>query len=455
MKINMTTKRLSFLALTVLLICNVGNAQETKKLSLDEAIQLSLQNSNHLKLSQAKVTEATAVLREARERRLPDLSISGSYLGLNKPTVDLKVNLGGSGAEGSESGSSGGGGSSSSVEVNQAMYGIANLSLPLFSGLRIQHGIESAKYLSKAAMLDAEKNRQEIIENTIAAYSNLFKAKAALDIVKENLKQSQQRVADFSNLEQNGLMARNDLLKAQLQQSNIELSLLDAENNWKITYINMNLMLGLDENTVLVADADSFQPIADAGSFEQWESSALENRKDIAALNMRSKAANAGVKAAKGEYYPSLALTGGYIAADVPNVLTITNAVNAGIGLKYSPSSLWKAGSKVEQAKARLQQIETNRAILSDAVRLQTAQAYQALLSNNKKIEVYAKAQEQADENYRIVKNKYDNSLATTTDLLEADVAQLQAKLNYAFSKADVVVAYNKLLLAAGMLNDK
>jgi outer membrane protein len=455
MKINMTLKQLSFLVLTVLLIHSVGNAQETKNLSLDEAIQLSQQNSNHLKLSDAKVQEATAVLREARERMLPDLSISGAYLRLNKPTVDLKINLGGSGSESTDGGSTGGSSSSSGVEVNQAMYGIASLSLPLFSGLRIQHGIESAKYLAKAAKMDAEKDRQEIIENTIAAYCNLFKAKEAMDIVKENLKQSQQRVADFSNLEKNGLMARNDLLKAQLQQSNIELSLLDAENNWKITYINMNLMLGLDENTILTPDVNSFQPVADAGNFEQWESSALENRKDIAALNMRSKAANAGVKAAKGEYYPSVALTGGYIAADVPNVLTITNAINAGVGLKYSPSSLWKAGSKVEQAKAKLQQVQTNQAILSDAIRLQTAQAYQALLSNNKKIEVYAKAQEQANENYRIVKNKYDNSLANTTDLLEADVAQLQAKLNYAFSKADAVVAYNKLLLAAGMLNNK
>ncbi len=452
-------KQITLLAF-MLLSFVAAHAQETRNLSLDEAIKLSLENSNHLKLSQARIAEATAALREAKDRMLPDLSVSGSYLRVNKPTVDLKVNLGGSsdgssGNSGGSDNSGSGGASSSSIEVNEAMYGMASLSLPLFSGLRIQHGIESAKYLAKAAKLDAEKDRQEIIENTIAAYSNLFKAKAALDIVKENLKQSKQRVADFSNLEKNGLLARNDLLKAQLQQSNVELSLLDAENNWKITYINMNLMLGLDENTILVPDVNSFQPVTDAGNFEEWETSALANRKDIAALDMRSKAANAGVKAAKGEYYPSVALTGGYIAANIPNLLTITNAVNAGIGLKYSPSSLWKAGAKVEQAKARLQQVETNRDILSDAVKLQTAQAYQALLSSNKKIEVYAKAQEQADENYRIVKNKYDNSLATTTDLLEADVAQLQAKLNYAFSKADAVVAYNRLLLSAGMLDKK
>ncbi|MEI9934985.1 MAG: TolC family protein [Ferruginibacter sp.] len=72
---------------------------------------------------------------------------------------------------------------------------------------------------------------------------------------------------------------------------------------------------------------------------------------------------------------------------------------------------------------------------------------------SQKKIDVYQKAIDQSVENYRITKNKYDNALETTTDLLDADVAELQAKLNYANAKADAVVAYNKLLQTAGLLN--
>ena len=52
---------------------------------------------------------------------------------------------------------------------------------------------------------------------------------------------------------------------------------------------------------------------------------------------------------------------------------------------------------------------------------------------------MYTEAIEQAAENYKITKNKYDNSLVTTTDLLEAEVAQLQTKLNFAFAKADAM----------------
>lgn len=447
MRINIKPVALVFTLLAGMAV----HAQEKRNLSLDEAITLSLQNSKEIKLNAAKVAEANGALREARERRLPDLTASGSYLRLNQPNVDMKVKLGSQSGGSAEGGS---GSSSQTLQVNSVTYGMASLSIPVFSGFRIQHGIDAAKYLQKAATLDAEKDRDEVIANTIAAYSNLYKAKAALDIVKENLNQSQHRVADLSNLEKNGLLARNDLLKAELQQSNIELALVDAENNWKLTYINMNLMLGLPEETELVPDANAFTVTTDTRNFEAWEAQALQNRKDMEAMNYRVKAASSGVKAAKGEYYPSIALTGAYVAADIPGLLTLTNVVNGGVGVRYSPSSLWKTGSKVAQSKAQLQQAEISREILNDGIRLQVAQAYQTYLSATKKIDVYNKAVEQANENYRIVKNKYDNSLTTTTELLDADVAQLQAQLNYAFAKADAVVAYKRLQAAAGTLTD-
>jgi outer membrane protein TolC len=70
----------------------------------------------------------------------------------------------------------------------------------------------------------------------------------------------------------------------------------------------------------------------------------------------------------------------------------------------------------------------------------------------SRQIEVYQKAIEQATENYRITKNKFDNKLVTTTDLLEADLAQLQAKLNHAFARVDAAIAYKKLQQTTGML---
>jgi outer membrane protein len=415
-------------------------AQTARKLPLNEAIELSLKNSGKLKIANAKVDEAIANYHEAKNNRLPDLKVSGSYLRVNAPNIDLKIKPSGSGS------------GSGTPKVDQAAYGLANASVPLFSGFRIKYGIESAKYLEQAARLDAETNKDEVIENTIGAYSNLYKATKSVELVKENLAREEQRVKDFTNLERNGLMARNDLLKAQLQQSNIELSLLEAENNLKITNINMALLLGLPEDGELIPDTTGFDKMNDAGSVLKWEQTALEQRKDWAALTARENAASASIKAINGEYYPGLAITGGYIAADVPNLLTLTNALNVGIGLQYNIGSIWKTGAKLDVAKARLHQVQLTEGILTDQVRLEVNHAYHEYILSLKKITVYQKSIEQANENYRITKNKYDNNLVTTTELLDADVAQLQAQLNYAFSKADAMVAYRKLQLMAGVL---
>ena len=437
---------ISLFGAAIMLGCKPLLAQDSRVLTLTEAIDLSIKNSSLLKNNKALADEASAAVKETMNNRLPDVSFSGAYMYLPVvPTIKTDIKTGGD----SSGGSSGGG------KISQAIYGMASASLPLYSGGRLKYGIESAKYLEKAAQLDVDDNREEVIYNIIDAFANLYKAKAAVAIVNENLLQSRQRVTVFSNLEKNGLLPRNDLLKAELQASNSELAVLDAENNWKLANTNMTIMLGLPRQTQIQPDSASLQQNIQLKSLEDYEQLALQNRKDIEALSYRRKASELGVKSAKAEYYPSIALTGGYAAVDVPNLLSATNIINVGLGVKYSLSSLWKTDAKVQKAKAVQQQLIANESMLHDNVQLQINRVYQQYLLSNKKIEVYAKAVEQAVENYKITKNKYDNSLATTTDLLDADVAQLQAKLNYTFSKTDALVAYNKLQQTAGLLYTK
>jgi outer membrane protein len=430
------------IALLCLVNTQVLQAQDsTRTITLKEAVDLSVTNSHLLKNNKAKISEATAAIQEAKERLLPDVSVSGTYMYLpTTPNIHMA----------SDTSLKGFGG----TKISQVVYGSLNASLPLYTGGKLKYGIESAKYLQEAAKLDAADNKEAVIINTINAYSNLYKSLKAVTLVKENLEQSNQRVKDFTNLEQNGLMARNDLLKVKLQYSNIELTLLDAQSNYKIASVNMALMLGLPEQTLLVADSASLQQPGEVKSIDAYEQLALQSRNDISALALRKKSAELGIKSAKADYYPNIALTTGYIAADIPKFLTVTNAITVGLGVKYSLSSLWKTKSKIEQADARIQQIAASQDMLNDNIRLQINQAYQAYVLSRKKIEVYQQAVEQAAENYRITKNKYDNALATTTDLLDADVAQLQTKLNVSNATADSVVAYNKLLQTAGILNN-
>ena len=437
------------LVISVMTAAVTGRAQEqapateTRPITLKEAVDLGLKNSHELKNSAAKIDESTAALREAVEQKLPGAKASGSYLRLNSANIKMKQQADNGGGTPSEP--------NEAPNVSQAMYGLVNLSLPIYAGGKIRYGIESSRYLAEATRLDADFQKEEVAQNIIEAYINLYKAKAAVELVKDNLAQSQQRVKDFTNLEKNGILARNDLLKAELQSSNTELTLLDVQNNWELANVNMDLMLGLPTSTRLVPDSSIAEAAETVMPLDDYVQSALKGRKDISALALQRKATETGVKIAKADKYPSLALTGGYVALDVPKVLTVTNAVNIGVGVSYDIASLWKSKAKIQQAEARSRQMIQNEAIVGDQVVLQVNQSYLNLLSSRKKIEVYAKAVEQAQENYRITKNKYDNSLATTTDLLDADVANLQAKLNYVFAKADAVVAYDKLLQTAGM----
>jgi outer membrane protein TolC len=421
-----------------LLSFGILNAQDRRPINLNEAVDLGLKNSKPLKNSQAKVEEATGALKEALERRLPDIKVSAAWLWLSNPSIDLKTKTSGN--------------PGAMPEVSQATYGIVNAALPIYSGGRIHYGIESSKLLAEAAKLDADNNKQEVIENIIEAYINLYKAKSSVNLVKENLADAQQRVKDFSNLEKNGLLPRNDLLQAQLQASNIELSLLDAENNWQLANINMNLLLGLPDKTNLVPDSVIADYSYTLKTLDDYIQTAYAQRKDKASVELRKKAAETGVKATKSEYYPNVAVTGGYIAADIPQVLTVTNAITLGAGVSYSLSSLWKTKSKLQQAEARAKQAAIGESLLDDNIKMEVNQAYLNLISTRKKIDVNTKAVEQATENYKIVQNKHNNSLATTTDLLDANVAQLRAKLNLILAKADEVLAYSKLLQSAGLL---
>lgn len=433
----------SFLTMGLLSGLSV-KAQEAKTLTLKDAINLSITNSRQLKLNKAKVDEAIANVKEANDRRLPDFGVSaaGLYLPI-KPDISLPKS----------SGSSSSGGTTIPT-INQAYYAFASASLPLYTGGKLKYGIESATYLEKAAELDAFSNRGDVIFNTINAYANLYKAKLTVMLIQQDLDESQSRVKDFTNLEKNGLAAKNDLLKVELQSSNIELLLADAQTNWNLACVNMNILLGLPEQTQLAPDSTDLLEATEVKTFDDYEQAALQNRNDMKALAYRKKAADVGINVAKSGYYPTVAITGGYVALDVPSFISVVNAVDIGIGIDYSLSSLWKTKTKIQQAQAQTAELQADEDMLDDNIRLMVNQDYQHYLLSQKKIAVYQVAIDQATENYRITKNKYDNALETTTDLLDADVAALQAQLNYYNARVDALIAYNKLLQTAGLLNN-
>lgn len=428
------------LALTLCLY-GFSQAQERLPLSLDQAVTKAWQNSRNSKISAERVSQAEQTVTIAKNKQYPDFGISGEYLHLNKPNLELGFSPSSSSSEnGSQEGST-------MPEPHYLMMAEAKVTVPLFSGFKLQNTVDASKNRYRAAQFSALSTKEDIAMHTVTSYIAIYKARKMVALITENLKSATQRVADFTAMEKNGLLPLNDLLKAKLQASNIQLTLAEAKKNARILNYRLAVFLQLPEHTKIAIDTASFKVFHLAFTDQETLS-----RPDLKALKYRQKAAQDEVQVEKGNYYPSIALTAGYLAADIDNTLTVTNALNVGIGLSYNLSSIFKNKSHVRRAKSKAHQLELQLNQAQDQAKIAVRNAqenYDLALQNYR---VYKKSKRQAAENYRIVKDKYENGLVDTNDLLDADVQQLQSKINLAQGKAEITENYYSLKKAQGNL---
>ena len=413
-------------------------AQERKSLTLDEAINMAWKNSNEVSLANAKVATKKYELQSTKNSQYPDLKVSGQYQRLTKASIDLKINKSAT--------------STPPPVVDQLILGQVNASVPVFAGFKIQNSIKAYDNLYQAETATASQTKEEIAMKVVNHYADLYKAQKTVELLKENQKSAQQRATDFSDLEKNGIIPRNDLLKSQLQVSKIQLSIDEATKNLNIVNFYLVTLLKLPTDTKLEikeSDFANFQmdnvPTSDAP--------ALQNRKDLEAVRFQEKASQANIKIAKSAYYPSIAIIGGYTALDLKNVITVQNAMNIGVGVSYDLSSILKNGTMVKIAESKAIEVQISETILTDYIKLEVQNAIEDYDLALKQNIVYAQAVEQSSENYRIIKDKYDNGLSDTNDLLEADVEQLGSKINKALAKANIIQKYYELLSVTGQLS--
>jgi outer membrane protein TolC len=421
-----------------------ANAQKID-LPLNDAVQMAVSKSNSVNLADMKVKTKGYELETVKNHRYPDVKVSGQYLRLTNADVKLRSS--------GESNSDPNAEPESSPKVNQLALGQASVTMPIFSGFKLRNSIKASENFYRAEKSTAEFTTSQTILQVVEYYGDLYKAQRAVELLRESLKSSNERVREFTDRMDNGLIARNDLLKAQLQVSKTQLSLDEAEKNVRMLNYELITLLKLPAGTEIEVNPDNIDKDLFSKTVKT-EAEALQSRKDLEALHFDREAANANIKVAKSDYYPALSLTGGYVALDIQNVVNVTNAMNVGVGLSYNLSSIFKNGKEVKAAKNRAKELEIQEAILSDQIKTEITSARENYELSLKQDAVYADAVKQADENYRIVKDKYDNGLSDTNDLLEADVEDLSAKINQTYAKANVILKYYEWLDASGQLTE-
>jgi outer membrane protein TolC len=413
-------------------------AQQKTSLTLDEAIHLAWAKSNEVALADTKMNTKKLELQSVKNGQYPDVKISGQYQRLANASIDFKIN------ENPDN--------KPLPIVNQLMIGQINASLPLFYGFKIQNSIRLSNNLYQAEAASALQTKEEVAMIVVNYYASLYKAQKTVELLKENQKSAEQRVTDFIELEKNGIIPRNDLLKSQLQASKVQLSLDGAISDLNIVNIELVSLLRMDSKTNLEIKESDFADFQ-VGSVPTNDKTALENRQDLASIRLQEKASLASIQIAKSGYYPSISIIGGYTALDLKNIITIQNAMNLGVGISYDLSGILKNASNVKIAESKALEVQNAEIMLTDYIKIQVQKAIENYNLALKQNLLYNQAVEQASENYRIIRDKYDNGLSDTNDLLEADVEQLGSNINRTLARANVIQKYYELLSVSGQLN--
>ncbi len=424
-------------------------AQSVKKLTLKEAVELGVTNSKQLAVSNAKVKEAQAKVSQAGDKVWPEIGISGMYMRINQPNIKMA-------GESNANNNSGSGDSPLAAFSNLSDIGLAqaSASMPLFNGFRIRNNKAMSEYLEEAARYDEQTTKSQVTLNTTKAVYQYYELLETRKTISESLKQEQQRVQEFKNQEAQHLLARNDRLKAELQASNVELALTSADNNVKLAEYNLIVLLGLpDDSSIELDTTDMFKLNVDKLTpWTEYLQIGLTNRQELKASDVQIKASEAGYKVARANRLPTVALTAGYVNLYIPNVATVTNAVNGGVSLKYSITGAIHASHAMQEAKAKKDQIEISKKMIEDQVKVDIRGKYLNCQKSLDQLTIAEKSIEQAEENFQISQNKYKNGLLILSDYLDADVALLQARINYATAKAESMIAFYELQQSTGTL---
>ena len=445
-------RKFASVALVLLLLPLAARAQ-TRALSLDEAIAAGLEASPALHASRMKAESSTAKAREVAAGRLPSLRLGAGYTRLSEvPPFQVTLPI-----------------SPNPIVVSQSYFNNWNMRLsvqqPLFTGFRLEAGTESARMLEKSAGLDLEKDRSEFVFAVKSAYWGLARAREIETVVGETIRQVQEHLKDVRAFFDQGLLTKNEVLRAELQLSNATLMAIDARNAVEMARTSLNSLLGLPVETEveLTTSAESLASRAqasgeagkDAAAARSFVDAALAGRPEIKSADFRIKASEAGLKAAKSGWYPQVSLAGNYYylrpnSRFLPALDKFKGTWDIGVAISFD---LWNWGqtkSQMEQARAQLGQAQDARKLLEDQAVLDVTQSRLALAQARDKVKVAGEAVGQADENLRMIREQFRQGVALNADVLDAEVFLLQAKTARTQAAIDLVLAQARLEKALG-----
>ena len=231
---------------------------------------------------------------------------------------------------------------------------------------------------------------------------------------------------------------------------------IEARNAAEVARASLNSLIGLplDTDVELTTSAEAQAPLVPAGE-PPASGDAAAGRADLLAAGLRIEASELGVKAAKAGLYPQVFLTGNYYYLR-PNsrYLPARDEFKGTWDVSLSVSfDIWNWGqtkSRAEQAKAQLAQAKDARKLLENQAALEVTQSRLALDRAGDMVRVAGQAVAQAEENLGMIRERFRQGVALNSDVLDADVALLRARMTRTQAAIDLVLARARLDKALG-----
>jgi outer membrane protein TolC len=175
----------------------------------------------------------------------------------------------------------------------------------------------------------------------------------------------------------------------------------------------------------------------------------------LQSLAFQREAARKNASAARGAYWPQVDLTASYSYLRPnqryqPITPEFLGSWDVGVQLQFDVWNWGKTSRQAEQADALLKQTDLQYAQMKDNIVLEVQRAALVVRRSKEKLGVAALAVAQAEENRRTTDEQYHHGLATSSELLDAEVALLQAKTNRTGALVELALAKARLLRAMG-----
>ncbi len=445
-------RRLYQISAMIILLAITAHAQGKRSLTIEQAIQIGMENSKALRTSQFKVLSADAKASETNTLGLPSLKFNGTYTRLsNVPpeAVALPANSFGPGFP--------------PTDVNMVLsptilnnYGLkGTLQQPLFTGGKISGAIDAASFSAEATKEDLKKDQADVLYNIKASYWNLYRAIEFKKFVDENVDQIKSHAVDAENLFKQGLLTTNDVMKVRVQLSDALVRQIDAKNDVQLAMYVLNNTIGLPLQTEIELASTIHVVDREWSSADDLIKSAFEKRPEVLGMNARVKAGEAGLTSTRGGWWPQIYLIGNYYYNNpnqryFPVTNDFQNSWDVSISLSFDLWNWNQTGHQSTQAQAQLAQAQEGLSMTKDGITLEVTQSYLGIQKAKERKAVSEQGVAQAEENYRTMDGKYKQGLAANSELLDAEVALLQAKLNLTQSLVDYELAIAQLSRAIG-----